>query len=95
MEYEDKLSTLPSHMGGAMKRYIEHGIPPGSFLSAVLSNDLKETFARADDENGRAVRDYVVFLYSFAPSGCWGSPDKFTAWQQQGGLHGSSEQEAV
>ncbi len=87
-DYLDKLSTLPSHMGGAMKRYIERGIPPGSFLSAVLSNDLKETFARADDENGRAVRDYVVFLYSYAPSGCWGSPDKFQGWINDGGLAG-------
>ena len=32
----------------SIRRYIEDGVPPGDFLSAFLSNNLKESFARAD-----------------------------------------------
>ena len=79
-------SLIPSHMTGAMRRYIEHGISPGHFLTALLSNDLRGTFQRADEENSAAVGNYVQFLYNYAPSGCWGSPERFDAWFKQGGL---------
>jgi hypothetical protein len=29
-------STLPEHMQESMRRYIEKGIQPGSFLAAIL-----------------------------------------------------------
>ena len=81
-------NRLPEHCRGALERYIRHGIPPGHFLTALLSNDLRETFARADDINASAVRDYLVFLYSDAPSACSGSPSRFAAWVESGGLVG-------
>jgi hypothetical protein len=73
-------------MVGGLRRYIEHGIPPGSFLTALLSNDLRGTFERADDENRAAVENWIRFLYNYAPSECWGSPAKLTTWCQHGGL---------
>lgn len=86
---------LPAHMTDGMLRYIEKGIPGGGFLTALLSNDLKETFVRADLENAARVSDYVTFLYNYAPSGCWGSPARYDAWVEQGGLEGRAKQEAV
>ena len=71
---------IPGHMFGAAKRYIMHGIPPGSFLTAVICNDLREAFARADDENVAAIHGWVKFFYNYAPSGCWGSPDAYREW---------------
>lgn len=79
-------SLIPDYMIGGLRRYIENGILPGSFLSALLSNDLRSTFERADDENRRCIENYVRFLYNYAPSECWGSPAKFNAWCKQGGL---------
>jgi hypothetical protein len=73
-------------MIGGLRRYIEHGIPPGHFLSCLLSNDLRGTFERADEVNAAAVRNYVQFLYCYAPAGSWGSPERFDAWCKQGGL---------
>ena len=67
-------------MVGPVKLYILKGFPPGSFLTAVLCNDLREAFACADDENAAAMRDWVRFFYNCAPAGCWGSPDRFQAW---------------
>lgn len=81
-------TLIPFHMIGGVRRYIENGIPPGSFLTAVLSNDLRGAFERADDENRGCIEGYVRFLYSYGPSECWGSPAKFNAWCQRGGLIG-------
>jgi hypothetical protein len=77
---EEGAHLIPGHMVGAVRRYIMQGIPPGSFLTAVLCNDLREAFSRADDDNSAAMRGWVQFLYNYAPSGCWGSPDRYAAW---------------
>ena len=39
--------SLPPHMHDVMRLYIEHGIEPGSFLTAVLSNDLMKALGKA------------------------------------------------
>ncbi len=56
----------------------EHRV--GHFLTAVLSNNLFEAFARADKESAAALRDIVMFVYNELPGQCWGSPEKVTAW---------------
>lgn len=83
------LRHLPVHMHGAISRYIAKGIPPGSFLTAVLSNDLMGAFGKADDENREALYEWVRFIYNYAPTGCHGSPEKVRAWR------GLLEQEAA
>ena len=79
-------SLIPEHMIGGLRRYIENGIPPGHFLTAVLCNDLRGAVDRADDTNRRRLADYVIFLYNYVPSQCWGSPEKFEVWIAQHGL---------
>lgn len=79
-------SMVPGHMIGGLRRYIERGIPPGSFLTAVLSNDLKEACHRADETNKRCLWDFVYFLYNYAPRECWGGPERVREWIEKGGL---------
>jgi len=79
---------IPTHCREGLVKYIVYGVPTGGFLRAVLSNDLKETYATADDTNGHYVRNYVQFLYSVAPSACWGSPEKYEVWIKIRGLKG-------
>jgi len=74
-------NRIPDHMVGAIERWIEHGIPPGDFLMAVLCNDLKEAVGRADDINVTLLPAYVSYFYNDAPSQCWGSPEKVLAWK--------------
>ncbi len=88
-------NLIPEHMRGAVERWINNGIAPGSFLTAVLCNDLKEAFGRADDINGPRVGDYIRFFYSDAPAGCWGSPAKFAEWERRGGLLGHEASDAA
>jgi hypothetical protein len=73
-------SKLPGHIQGGVQRYIEKRIEPGSFLSAVICNDLREACAYADDINRHRLFDIVSWFYCEAPGNCWGSPEKFLAW---------------
>jgi hypothetical protein len=40
------------------------GYPGGSFVQAIVNNDLMETFGRADHINLNAIRFYVSLLYN-------------------------------
>lgn len=81
-------SGLPEHMRDGMRLYIERGVPPGSFLTAVLSNDLMGALGKADDTNLHALPAYGRFLYNEAPSPCFGSPEHVRDWCEAGGLAG-------
>jgi hypothetical protein len=78
---------LPEGLRGGMNRYIEHRVPPGNFLTAVLSNDLRRACERADDVNRHLLFEIVGWLYNEAPSPCWGSPEKVAAWLAEGERH--------
>jgi hypothetical protein len=71
--------------------YVTKGCPPGSFVEAVLSNDLMESFCRADRENFKTMGPIASYIYNEIPgrgSGCWGSRDEVQAWIDRGGLEG-------
>lgn len=72
-------------------RYVAVGCPPGDFLHAVLSNDLKESFARADEYNRDNLFSIVRYLYNEVPGLAWGSPEKVKLWLMHSGRKGLSE----
>ena len=74
-------SLLPDHGRAPMQNWIEHGIEGGSFLNAVVSNDLLYAFLRADPINKRELYKYVEFLVTQAPFGCFGNPYKVAKWK--------------
>ena len=71
---------VPEHDVDGLFLYVFHGIMPGSFLEAVLSNDLMESFGRADHINKEKIFNICQFIYNEIPSDCWGSPEKMQAW---------------
>ena len=75
--------SLPEHMREGTRLYIEHGIEPGGFLTAVICNDLFEAFGHADWINQERMKDWVMFFYNEAPAGCFGSRKKMDAWIKQ------------
>jgi hypothetical protein len=72
--------AIPIHTAEGIDRYVQERIHPGSFLEAVLCNDLREACAHADEDNAVALWAIVAFLYNEIPIAAWGSPEKFTAW---------------
>lgn len=80
---------VPPHMWDAVKRYMLEGIPGGSFLTALLSNDLIGAFGRADSINAKNMRDWCWFLCNYVPTGSYGSPEKVAEWMTQ--FHDANE----
>lgn len=70
------------YMKSAVERYIEHGIPPGDFLTAVICNDLKGAFVHADGTNQQMLKDWVIFFYNEIPHAAWGSRNRMQAWME-------------
>lgn len=81
--YEFNGFRIPERMGDSLQRWIDHGIEPGSFLMAVLENNLRDAVGRADPENLANLPAYIGYLYNEAPSRCWGSPANVKAWAEQ------------
>lgn len=79
---------IPEHTYGALKRYVEDGIPTGGFLYAVLTNDLSGTFGKADCENIEKIKEICGFVYNEIPSGAWGNIKKVNKWIKQHGMKG-------
>jgi hypothetical protein len=63
-----------------MNRFVLLHQPVGHFLTAVLSNNLREAFARADNENQKTMFQIVSYCHNQIPGNCWGTPEKVKAW---------------
>lgn len=86
-----RYARLPAYMEAPARRYIENGINPGGFLTAVLCNDLVGAFARADSANHAHMHEWAKWLHNDIPAPAWGSPEKVKAWIERGGLAGKEE----
>lgn len=60
--------------------YIYCHEPVGSFLMAVICNDLYRAVTSADENNLRNLPAYVHFFYNYAPASCWGSLKLYDYW---------------
>ena len=85
--------AIPEQDWNGLMLYLARGIETGSFLRAVLENDLTEAVGYADDDNRLKLADLVVVLHSTLPSESWGSKDKVAAWIERGGLKGRNAAE--
>lgn len=55
-------SLVPLHLHNGLISWVEFGILPGSFLRAVISNDLSLAVLRADDFCREKLYEIVSFL---------------------------------
>jgi hypothetical protein len=77
----DAYYSIPQHLLNSLERYLNHGIMPGGFLTAVLENNLCEAFGRADIHNSAILKEIVGYVYNHLPSESWGSREKVREWQ--------------
>ena len=81
-DYEKYANRIPAATLQGLRNYIEHKIPTGGFLKAVLQNDLFSAFSRADPGNRAALGDIVMFMVNEAPRNCWGDREAVNAYMQ-------------
>lgn len=72
--------ALPPRIKRALDEYAQHGIRTGDCLYAVLCNDLRGAFSRADPEVTAAMPAIVAYINSVLPCGCWGSVPAVESW---------------
>lgn len=75
--------------------YICNGTVSGSFMFALMTGDLYKTIQKADDTNKLQIVQLAEWIYSHAPTGCYGSDEKVREWNQNNGLLGKAGQEAI
>ena len=75
--------SISAEMVDCIRDYVELGRPPGSFLTAVICNDLTQACRRADEVNLRNLPAFVAYFYNDVPGPCWGSRERMDAWMAQ------------
>lgn len=64
--------------------YVQHRVPTGGFLRAVLENDLRNAIGSADMDAMDNLKHIVCYLYNEIPSNCWGNKERVEAWLKSG-----------
>lgn len=78
-----RYAAIPEMTLNSLMLYVNEGVPTGSFLRSVLSNDLFGAFERADQPNRDAIGLLVTYIYNEIPSCCWGSREHYHSWLER------------
>lgn len=73
----------PPDVKESLLRYWHERIPTGGFLRAVLENNLREAFNRADGVNVLHLAGIVRWCWWELPADAWGSPERVRAWLER------------
>jgi len=73
-------SGLPDDLQYGMRLYLELGVLPGSFLTAVIKNDFMQATLRADATNQPLLRSIALWFSNHAPSKSYGSFENALEW---------------
>ena len=73
-------SLIPESTIWTINEYVRYGVPPGHFGHAILSNDLVESFGKADERNRAAMFEICMFLYQEVPALFRGSMKEVDDW---------------
>jgi hypothetical protein len=83
---KEDLSGLPEPLREGYARWWLFGIPAGSFLQAVIENNMFKGVIKADDGNLANLKPIVLWFYNNADSRAIGINAK--AWGDAGGYFG-------
>jgi hypothetical protein len=86
------LDGLPESLRAGYARWYLYGGPAGSFLQAVIENDLRGTFGKADAQNLAQLPQIVNWFYNYADYRAIGKNAK--SWGDNGGWFGRQEDQS-
>jgi hypothetical protein len=83
-EDEVKLRAfVPKHLVEGLIRWVDDGIRPGSFLCAVLANDLMKAVERMDMMSHMHLPGIIHWLDAHAPIDCHGSEEQMRLYEEK------------
>ncbi len=71
---------LPDKYIPGVRRYLEDGIPPGSFMTRVICGKLDAVLLADDDMSIGGLCGIVRWWHNYAPATSYGSLDRMAAW---------------
>ena len=71
---------IPEDMMKSLNEYVEEGKPTGSFLRAILANDLIKAITGAHERNLPLIKEYALYVHWELPSNCHGSYEIVKEW---------------
>ena len=72
---------IPEATMSSLQMYLEYGVNPGRFLTAVLENNLREAMGQADEDDLESLFHLVVYLYNEVSADAWGNRERVRAYQ--------------
>lgn len=75
---------IPDHTHEALMNYFNNCWEPGSFLMAVLRNDLYGAATKADHINRDYLANIVTWIINNAPYGSYGDSETVNNWLNRG-----------
>jgi hypothetical protein len=90
------IAPPPAGVIESLELYVKKRVPPGDFLYAVLTNDLRGAFCHADINNREVMFEIVNYCWNNIPASCWGSRENVQAWlRPESAAPKASEKEAT
>lgn len=80
--FRGEYAAMPDDMKDSIIKYIEYGAKPGDFLTAVITNNLRNAVGHANETNLPLLKLYVQWFYNVAPGGSQGDVQKMQSWMQ-------------
>lgn len=77
---EPNYELLPFHLRTGMQMWVERGIKPGSFLRAVITNDLCQAALRADALSFASLGNIARWCVHNLPEGSFGRSQVLEQW---------------
>ena len=59
----------------AIDRYVKHKMAPGSFIKAILDNDLMAAVSHGDEESLANLPEIARYVFNRIPGSAWGSKE--------------------
>lgn len=84
-DWDGGWSGLPDISQEALKNYFLYALPPGGFLTSLLSGQTwVNVISHADHWNKPILGKYLEWLQEYAPRGSWGSGQAVESWLAKG-----------
>ena len=74
------MSEISNFTLEGLVRYLQHGLEPGSGLTAILENNLAMSMRCLDQENRAQLYELYSLISNEFPGMAWGSPTRVANW---------------
>ena len=72
---------VPRDFADTMANYLIYGYPPGSFFTAILTNDFMQAIASSHPSNTiNSLKALAGWIREYCPKEAYGSYEKVDAW---------------